>query len=164
MWWMFACTPPVEPAPTEVLSWKEESALVVAGLDEVRSLWTADQREAARVLAERVYTERWEPQLEVAVRKMEGPERALVLEYRFGTLMFVLKGNPTPAALAQHIAELQQIVREEGDKAARAFPPPGVAAAAPVDPDAPPSRPVEPKLLPAWEDAEGEAGGRETEP
>lgn len=153
MWWMLACTTSTEPVRSpDVHSWKEEAELVVSGLEEVRTLWTANQREAARVMAERVYTERWEPQLEQAVRQAEGPEQALALEYRFGLLMQDLKGNPNPKALAERIERLEQTVREVGEKAARAYPPPGAAPVAPVDPDAPPSRPLVPTLRPAWED------------
>ena len=47
-------------------SWQQEAELVVEGLESVEALWNEEQRAAAGTLAERVYTERFEPRIEVA--------------------------------------------------------------------------------------------------
>jgi hypothetical protein len=75
---LLACSSPPPPpvlAP-ETHSWKDEAQLVIDGLDEVERLWKAGNKDAAKVLAERVYTDRWEPRLEQAARRIEGAAAA----------------------------------------------------------------------------------------
>lgn len=151
MWLLFACSEPPSPAPTpEAHSWKEEGELVIAGLEEVKSLWKAGQHEAARTFAERVYTERWEPQLERAVVKMSAPEERDRLEYAFGLLMVDLDRNAP--GVPDRILKLEGEVRTVADAAARAFPP--LESAGQPPPPAPAgdgARPIVPDVKPAWE-------------
>jgi hypothetical protein len=153
MWWMLACAEPTPTvAPPEVHSWKSEGELVVEGLAEVERLWKAGHHEAARTLAERVYTERWEPRLEPVVEKVRGePERAR-LEYAFGLLLLDLEGNG--AKVDDRVHDLQEAARAVSDEAARAFPSPD--AAPPPPPPKEGSKPLVPDVRPAWEG--GEAG------
>lgn len=143
-----ACEPPVEAtlAP-ETHTWKEEGELVVQGLEDVERLWKAGNRDAARVLAERVYTERWEPRLEVAASRM-GP--VIELEYAWSLLLLDLEGNGRD--LERKIHELEQKARTVAEAAGRSFPPPASAGLpAPLAPSSEGSKPIVPDVKPAWE-------------
>ena len=156
---LLACAdpPPPDMAP-HASSWKQEAELVVEGLESVEALWNEEQRAAAGTLAERVYTERFEPRIEVALREMEGPDATAQVEYQFGQLRFALEGRDRTKVEAR-IEALERRVRVIGDAAERAFPPPGQDVVAP----SPPAdvRPIVPKVPPAWElgDAELTEGG-----
>lgn len=149
-----ANTPVLAP---ETHSWKEEGELVVAGLEEVEALWKAGNKDAARVLAERVYTERWEPRLEQAARNMDGPAAVVETEYAFSVLLLELEGNGRD--IEDKIHALEERSRAVADAAARAFPPPE-SAGLPVAP-APSgegTKPIVPDVKPNWE-TEGDATG-----
>ncbi len=156
MWWLLACAD--EPAPVvvpEVHGWKEEGELVVDGLEEVERLWRAGQKEAARTLAERVYTERFEPRLEPALVRGKGELEAMRLEHAFGLLFVELEGRGQ-GALAR-IAKLEEDVRAVANDAALTFPtPPGVGAPA-IPKAAEGSTPIVPDVRPAWERPAGAA-------
>ncbi|MSQ03286.1 MAG: hypothetical protein EXR71_15575 [Myxococcales bacterium] len=149
---LLACAepPPAVTAP-DAHSWNDEADLVVRGLDEVQSLWESGQRPAAKTLADRVYTERFEPRMERALRGIEGPQAAAQVEYAFGQLILVLDGKDR-ARVEERVDTLALRIRSIAEAADRAFPPPGQAAA----PPAPPAdvRPVVPDVPPAWEAAE----------
>ncbi|MDO9280313.1 MAG: hypothetical protein Q7U06_00260 [Pseudomonadota bacterium] len=154
---LFACAPPVETtlAP-ETHTWKQEGELVVEGLEAVESLWKAGNRDAARVLAERVYTERWEPRLEEAARRMDGtgaiPEGVPVveMEYAFSLLLVELEGNGRD--LERKVHDLEEKTRAVAEAAGRSFPPPASAGLpAPPTGDAGGSKPLVPDVRPAWE-------------
>ncbi len=138
--------PPV--TPPEAHSWKAEAELVVAGLESVQSLWEAGQRPAAKILAERVYTERFEPRLEPALRQMDGPKAAAQFEYSFGRLTAVLDGKDR-ARVESQVDALQRQVRGVAEAASSVFPASGQPVAAP----APKSEayPVVPDVPPNWE-------------
>jgi hypothetical protein len=150
MWWLLACAD--EPAPVvvpEVHGWKEEGELVVDGLEEVERLWRAGQKEAARTLAERVYTERFEPRLEPALVRAKGDLEAMRMEHAFGMLFVELEGRGQ-GALAR-IATLEEDVRGVANAAAAEFPTaPGVGAPA-VPQAAEGSTPIVPDVRPAWD-------------
>jgi hypothetical protein len=151
LWSLLACSPPPPPplAP-ETHSWKDEGELVIQGLDEVEDLWKQGQKEAARTLAERVYTDRWEPQLERAVERSSPPEERMRLEYQFGLLMADLEGKGT--SVSDRVHELQEEVRVVADTAARNFPPPASAGLpAPPPPASEGSHPIVPDVKPAWD-------------
>ncbi len=156
---LLACSEPAEiPLAPETHTWKQEGELVVAGLEEVERLWKAGNKDAARVLAERVYTERWEPRLEQAARRMDGaaagPDGPLVpvveMEYAFSLLLVELEGNGRD--IERKVHDLEERTRAVADAAARTFPPPE-SAGLPV-PDgahAGGSKPIVPDVRPAWE-------------
>ncbi|MDP2316231.1 MAG: hypothetical protein Q8P41_25255 [Pseudomonadota bacterium] len=149
-----ACAPATEAtlAP-ETHTWKQEGELVVEGLEEVESLWKAGNKDAARVLVERVYTERWEPRLEEAARRMDGNGPVIETEYAFSLLMVELQGNGRD--IERKVHDLQEKSRAIADAAARTFPPPasaGLPAPAAAATDG--SKPIVPDVRPAWE-AEG---------
>lgn len=150
MWLLLACT---EDAPPQLApdthGWKEEGDLVVAGLTEVRHLWREGHKDAARVYAERVYTERWEPRLEPALQQMEGPLRTLEIEYRFGQLIWSLERTTPLKQIEADVQKLEQDVRTVADAAGRAFPPPGTAPQPPASTNT--TRPIVPDVPPAWE-------------
>lgn len=159
---LLACQDPPPPvtAPT-AHSWKDEAELVVDGLEEVKALWDQGQKSAAKTLAERVYTERFEPRIEPALREMEGPKETAQVEYGFAQLQLALDGKDR-AALEERISTLERRTRAIGEAAERAFPPPGQAAAPPPPPKD--IKPIVPDVPPAWEvdkapAPEGEAGG-----
>jgi hypothetical protein len=145
-----ACKDPEPPSlAPDTHSWKEEGELVVQGLEDVKRLWKAGNRDASRVLAERVYTERWEPRLEQAARAM-GDTSVVELEYAWGVLFVELEGNGR--ALDDKVRGLEDKTREIADAAARAFPPPAQAGLpAPPPPPAEGSRPIVPDVPPNWE-------------
>lgn len=151
MWWLLACaTEPAPVLPPEVHSWEEEGALVAQGLGDVERLWKGGQREAARTLAERVYTERWEPRLEPAARKLAGPLAGAEVEYAFGQLLVELEGSGT--RLGERVDTVEKRVLGVAAEAARAYPPPTAAGAAPPPPlPAEGSKPIVPEARPAWE-------------
>ncbi len=138
--------PPVD-APM-AHSWKDEAELVVDGLEEVKSLWDQHQKSAAKTLAERVYTERFEPRIESALREMEGPIETAKVEYAFGQLQLVLDGKDR-GVIEEQISDLERRTRAVGEAAERAFPPPGQAAAPPPPPKD--VKPIVPDVPPAWE-------------
>ncbi len=140
--------PPPPVAPPETHSWKHEGELVVAGLEDVKRMWRAGQREAARTLAERVYTERWEPRLEPALRTAKGDVEAARAEYSFGLLLAELEGNGARAL--ERIAQLEELARAVATEAAREWP--TTDGTAPPPPAADGSKPVVPDVRPAWEE------------
>ncbi len=129
-------------------SWREEAELVVEGLESAEALWNEGQRSAAATLSERVYTDRFEPRIEPALREMEGPEAAALVEYSFGQLRVVLEGVDRTKVEAR-IDEIERRTRAVGEAAERAFPPPGQAPVAPA-PRAD-VRPIVPSVPPAWD-------------
>ena len=148
MWLMFACSEPepVVVAP-ETHSWKVEGALVIEGLDEVERLWKAGNKDAARTLAERVYTERWEPRLERATATVPGGLDTTRMEYQFGLLFADLEGNGSN--VSERIDALQEMTRKVAVDAAHTYPD---AAGAPPPPAAMEgSKPIVPDVRPAWE-------------
>ncbi|MFZ5478831.1 MAG: hypothetical protein ACOZNI_18810 [Myxococcota bacterium] len=148
MLWMLACAEPTPTVtPPEAHSWKAEGELVVEGLAEVERLWKAGHREAARTMAERVYTERWEPRLEPVVEQVRGEAERARLEYAYGLLLLELEGNG--AKVGDRVHALQETAREMSAEAARAFPDP--TAAPPPPPPKEGSRPIVPDVRPAWE-------------
>lgn len=143
------------PAPVvpETHAWKDEAELVSSGLQEVLGLVNAGSRPAARVLAERVYTERWQPRLEPALREMESPEATAQVEYAFGQLLVDLDGTAPPNKLQERVRALDNRVRAVAEAAARSFPSPAdLAAPPPAEPTAG-SKPVVPDVKPRWEGA-----------
>jgi hypothetical protein len=159
-----ACAPPVEAtlAP-ETHTWKQEGELVVAGLEEVEQLWKAGNREAARVLAERVYTERWEPRLEEAARRLDGTEAlaevgpVVEMEYAYALLLVELEGNGRD--LERKVHDLEEKTRLIADAAGRSFPPPASAGLpAPPTGASDGSKPLVPDVRPAWESGSNDAG------
>ncbi len=157
MWWLLACAVSQEPetAPA-VESWEAEGQLVVDGLERVESFLLQGQRESAYRLAERVYTDRWEPRLERATTLLDGPDAALQMEYAFGQLLWELSRTigpnrriPPPAVALDRIAKLEADVKEVAKRAQAAYPPPGKPAEAPAAP--PEASVVVPDATPAWE-------------
>lgn len=151
MWWLLlACAdPPSEPEVPVAHSWQEEAELVSAGLAQVRQLWMQGNRAASATLAERVYTERWEPRLEPVARKLDGDVAVMELEYRFGQLVADLESNRPPAKIEERIRDLDTRVRKVADAAARAWPPPAQVGAPPPPPEG--TKPVTPEVAPNWE-------------
>lgn len=156
LWWLLACAE--KPAPVavpEAHGWKEEGELVVDGLEEVEQLWRAGQREAARTLAERVYTERFEPRLEPALVRARGPLEAARVEHAFGLLFLELEGRGQNAV--SQISKLEEDVRGIATEAARSFPVADGTGAAMVPAASEGSTPIVPAVKPAWERSEGQA-------
>lgn len=134
----------------ETHTWKDEGELVVQGLEEVEALFKAGNKEAARVLAERVYTERWEPRLEPAAQKMPELGPVIETEYAFSVLFVELDGSGRD--IEGKIHALQERTRAVAEAAARAFPPPESAGLpAPPPPAADGSKPIVPDVKPNWE-------------
>jgi hypothetical protein len=152
---LLACAEP-EPAvlAPHAQSWPQEAELVVDGLHAVEALWNEGQRAPAGILAERVYTERFEPRMEPAIRKMEGPDAVVEIEYAFGLLRLALDGKDS-AKVESSVDSLARTVRAAGEAAERAFPPPGVAPV--IEAPRPDVRPIVPEVPPAWEIEEGAA-------
>lgn len=150
MWWLLACAEKeaVVVAP-EVHGWEDEARLVAEGLHEVERLAKDGQGDAARVKAENVYHDRWEPRLEPAALKLRGPVEVARIEYQFGQLLVeVEKGGPR---LGERVDLLDKEVRAVAAEAGRAFPPAGQPVApAPTTP-AENSKPVVPEARPNWE-------------
>jgi hypothetical protein len=155
---LLACQKTEAPAlAPETHTWKEEGELVVQGLEEVEALHKAGNRQAARVLAERVYTERWEPRLEQAARRMDATANGPVIEteYAFAVLMLELDGNGRDLEAKVHT--LQEKTRAIAEAAARSFPPPESAGLpAPPAPAADGSHPLVPDVPPNWERSDAE--------
>jgi hypothetical protein len=150
---LLACAEPPTPMAPATHSWQDEARLVADGLNEVERLWEQDQRKAARMLAERVYTERWEPRLERAERELEGPVRATRSEYAWGQLLVALEGRTKLDAVKERTAAVEDRARQVAEAAARSYPPPPeVDAPAPLPVLAPGSKPVVPSVRPAWEE------------
>jgi hypothetical protein len=155
LWWLLACAEkPAPVAAPEVHGWKEEGELVVDGLEEVERLWRAGQKEAARTMAERVYTERFEPRLEPAVVRVRGPVEAARVEHAFGVLFLELEGRGQNAV--SRITTLEEDVRAIAAEAARDFPATEGAGGTAVAPPADGSKPIVPDVKPAWERTEGQ--------
>lgn len=149
---LFACEEPPPPVTApEAHSWKDEAELVVKGLQDVQALWEAGQRPAARTLADRVYSERFEPRIEPALRSMEGEQAAAEVEYAFA-LMVVSLDSKDRTRVEDRIDTLERRVRAIAEAAERAFPPPGTPAAPPAPPKE--VRPLVPDVPPAWEAGE----------
>ncbi len=153
---LLACSEPQQAtlAP-ETHTWKDEGELVVEGLEEVERLWKAGNKDASRVLAERVYTERWEPRLEEAARRMDGTAGSTLppvveIEFAYSLLLVELEGNGRD--LERKVHDLEETTRAVADAAARSFPPPE-SAGLPAPPAAASdgSHPIVPDLKPAWE-------------
>ena len=150
LWALLGCAEPaVVPMAPEVHGWKEEGALVINGLAEVKGLWKQNQREAARRLAEQVYTERWEPRLERAAMQLD-PEAARQTEYAFGLLLVELEARGRDR-VDDRIRVLGERVDAVTRAAEAAFPPPGATGGLTAAEAAAPSRPVVPSVAPAWD-------------
>lgn len=158
--------PPVAPLTPELHGWKEEGDLVVTGLAEVKALWKqgqpepgtrADsparrgQREAARKLAEQVYTERWEPRLERAAMQLD-PKVARQTEYEFGLLLVELEGHGVHDRVEERIRAVDERVEAASRAAEKAFPAPGQAGSPALATGDAPTRPIVPAVAPAWDD------------
>jgi len=143
--------PPEAPLAPELHGWAEEAGLVVDGLSEVKALWKQNQREAARKLAEQVYTERWEPRLERAAMQIDAAA-ARQTEYAFGLLLVELETRAGRDHVEERIRALDERVEAVAKAAEQRFPPPGQAGAPAVVSDGAPSRPIVPAVAPAWED------------
>lgn len=152
MWWLaawLACAEePVVVAPPDTHTWADEAQLVVAGLHDVETLWEAGQKSAAKTLAERVYTDRFEPRLEPALREMEGAKSAAIMELSFGHLQLALGGKDR-GKVADRVESIERRVRVVAEAAARAFPPPGQPALPPPPPKD--VRPLVPDVPANWE-------------
>jgi hypothetical protein len=152
MWILFACSEPPPPVTApETHSWKDEGGLVIEGLEEVERLWKAGNKDAARTLAERVYTERWEPRLEPAAAQLGGAIETAKMEYQFGLLCADLEGTAANngAKVPERIKTLEDQTRKVADDVARAIPD---AAGAPPPPKAlEGSKPLVPDVKPAWD-------------
>ena len=136
-------------AAPETHSWKEEGQLVVDGLEQVKKLYRDEQRDAARVLAERVYSERFEPRLEPALAQMKGDAERARVEYGFGQLLLALEGRgKKPVEL---IATLQATATSIAADAQRAIPASGEAAAPVVTAKPEDLKPIVPDVKPNWE-------------
>ena len=153
MWllWLACKSEPVPIVAPATHSWDEEGDLVAQGLLQVQELWEQKQPEAARTLAERVYTDRWEPELERACREMNGPVKTMEIEYQFGLLLSDLKGNPNRDKLDQRIHGIEDMVRKVATDARFKYPPIGENLGAAPPKDAPSSRPIVPDQIPNWE-------------
>ena len=154
MWWLLACaseTPTVRPPDTH--AWEAEGAVVVDGLEQVERLIKQGQVAEARVLAERVYTQRWEPRLEPALAAMDGPMAATRMEYVFAQLAADI--DPKSARRTQRavdrIGPLEQEVRTLAGRAANAFPATRTPGAPPVPVAPEPAAVIVPSARPAWE-------------
>lgn len=145
--------PPEVPFTPELHGWKEEGDLVVNGLAEVKALWKAGQREAARKLAEQVYTERWEPRLERAAQQMD-PDASRQTEFAFGLLLVELETRGGRDHVDERIRTVDERVEAVTRAAQQAFPPPGAAGAPPTAEADAPTRPIVPPVAPAWEEAQ----------
>jgi len=133
----------------ETHSWKEEGQLVVDGLEQVKKLYREEQRDAARVLAERVYSERFEPRLEPALARMKGESERARVEYSFGQLLLALEGRGKKAI--DLIATLQATATAIAADAQRAIPAPGEATAPVVTAKPEDLKPIVPDVKPNWE-------------
>ena len=140
---------PITAPPTH--SWDEEGELVIQGLHQVQNLWEQKQSEAARTLAERVYTERWEPELERACREMNGPQKTMAIEYQFGLLLNDLKGAPSRDKVDLRVKVIQESVRKVAADARFRYPPIGEQPGAVPEGGAPVSHPIIPDQIPNWE-------------
>ena len=152
---LFAALPACSPAPAPITaphshSWNEEGELVVQGLREAQKLWEQRQPEAARLMAERTYTERWEPELERACEEMHGSERTMSIEYSFGRLLQDLKGNPSREKLSQRIRNIEEDVRKVAADAHFRYPPIGETPQS-VPEEGTLSHPLTPEARPNWE-------------
>ena len=155
MWWVAAwmgCAEEAAPvvAP-ESHTWSDEAELVVSGLEDAERLWESGQTGPARTMAERVYTDRFEPRLEPALREIEGPAETAAVEYEFGRLLVALDGKDRKKVTAR-VDVLERRVRQVGDAASRAFPPPGTAPTPPPPPKD--VRPIVPNVPANWEQDE----------
>lgn len=164
LWLGAGCEPEAPPlvAP-EAHTWADEAELVVKGLDEVEALHAQGQRSAARTLSARVYTERYEPRLERALRQAEGDRAALEVEYQFGQLTLLLDAPADAKVLGERVDALQRRVRAVADVAKGAFPPPG-SAALPAPGKAREARPEVPDVPPNWEAGEAPVEDEERPP
>ena len=135
----------------EVHSWQDEAKLVVEGREEVERLWSEEQRTAARTLAERVYTDRWEPRLEPAQREVDGVVATAETEYAWGQLFAELERRGGKDKVAERIAALEDKARSVAEAAARTFPSPPDVNAPPPMPESTGSKPIVPSIRPAWE-------------
>lgn len=147
-----ACEKQAEvPIAPELHGWTEESGLVVSGLAEVASLWKQNQREAARKLAEQVYTDRYEPRLERAAMQIDADE-ARHTEYAFGLLLVELETRAGRDHVDERIRTIDERVEALAVVAAQRFPPPGQVGAPVAEAPAGGSRPIVPPVAPAWDD------------
>jgi hypothetical protein len=151
LFWVLGCAPTEQPitAP-QAHSWQEEAELVINGLDEVETLFNQKQPEAARLLAEQIYTERWEPELERACRELEGEKATAEIEFLFGMLLNDLNRTPTRDVLKTRIRSINERVRKVAEAAQYRFPPLGEKPSEPP-PQAPETHPLEPAISPSWE-------------
>lgn len=149
--WLACQSEPIPITAPATHSWDEEGDLVVQGLHQVQELWEQKQPDAARTLAERVYTERWEPELERACREMNGPEKTLAIEYQFGLLLADLKGNPSRDKLDQRVRAVQELVRKVAADARARYLPSGQQAGPLPAGEPPVSHPIIPNEIPNWE-------------
>lgn len=146
---LLACAPEAPPpSPPPSLSWADEARLLDEGLAEVKALHKSGQRDAARALAERVYTDRWEPDLEPAARLTLDGTEVVAIEYGFGLLQVELSAS-APAPVEARVRSLGEAVRKAADEAARKFPTPGQLP--PPPPGAPEAHPIIPVVPPNWE-------------
>ncbi|MBM4392772.1 MAG: hypothetical protein FJ090_16735 [Deltaproteobacteria bacterium] len=160
--WIGCAEEPAPPAAPASHTWADEAELVVKGLDEVEALHAQGQKSAARTMSARVYTDRYEPRLEPALRKAEGEGAVLELEYEFGQLTLALDSND-PKVVEARVAALQRRVRAVADAAKAAVPPPGSTPAAEAAPRRE-ARPEVPDVPPNWEAGEAPAAGAEAAP
>jgi len=162
MLWLGCESEPAPVAAPEAHSWADEAELVVKGLDEVEALHAQGQKSAARTMSARVYTDRYEPRLEPALRKAEGEGAVLELEYQFGQLTLALEGNDTQGVEAR-VAALQRRVRAVADAAKAAVPPPGSTPVMEATPRRE-ARPEVPDVPPNWEAGEAPAPADDAAP
>jgi hypothetical protein len=151
MFLLFACAEPPPPSlAPDTHTWKDEGQLVVDGIEEVQRLYKAGNKDAAQVLAERVYTDRWEPRLEQAARRIPDGKPVIEIEYAWSRLFVELDGPGRN--LEEQAHDLEETVRNVADAAGRAFPPPaesGLPAPPPAASEG--SHPIVPDVPPNWE-------------
>lgn len=150
MWFLLACAPPdpTVTAPTAT-TWAQEGQLVVDGLERAEAIWNTGDKDAAAQAAEHVYTDRWEPRLEPAMRQLSPASDVISLEYAFGQLLVDMRQG-SRETVASRVDEVERKVRAVAEAATAAFPPPGTEA----KPTAAPGtvvRPIVPDVKPNWE-------------
>lgn len=151
---LLACAeaPPPAVVPPAAHSWSDEAELVTSGLGQVVALGNEGAHDAARIMAERVYTERWQPLLEPALRKAEGVEATAEVEYAFGLLLVDLEKGASRARIEDRVRLLDARVREVATAAARTWPSPADLVAPPPPEPGEGSRPIVPDVRPKWEE------------
>ncbi len=122
LWWWLACATVDEGAgqPVGATAWSEglwvqRSMTVGSGIAEALGLFRAERCEEAAALVQATYEGSFEPELEVLIRRNQGPRLAAELELSFGLLREAMARCRDDELVVERIGTLADALQEAAE-------------------------------------------------